>query len=97
MPHHSAVIHVLLNEPLPIKGKSGLVVGYYQSLGVTSEPANLRVLIERHVRDGTVDWPDSDVEVVDSASLDENIQGQIVPVSGEGVWYESGRSFHGPE
>jgi hypothetical protein len=97
IPNHWAVIHVVLNEPLPVKGDAGMVVGYYQSLGVASQPASLRALIERHVLDGTVDWADSEVEAVDPTNLDEEMRQQIVPVSGEGIWYQSGRSFHGPD
>lgn len=95
--NHWAVIHVELSEPLPVKGDAGMVVGYYQSLGVAGEPANLRALIERHVQDGAVDWTDSEVEPIDPKNLDKETRKQIVPVSGEGIWYQSGRSFHGPD
>jgi hypothetical protein len=97
IPNHWVVIHVVLSKPLSVNGDAGMVVGYYQSLGVASEPTNLRALIERHVQDGTVDWADSEVEPIDPTNLDEETRQQIVPVSGEGIWYQSGRSFHGPD
>ena len=94
---HWAVIHVVVLESLPIKGEADTAIGYYQSLGVACTPGSLRALIEDHVSDGTVDWADSEVETVDPTHLDKEIREQIVPVSGEGIWYQSGRSFHGPE
>ena len=95
--NYRVFIHVVLSKPITIEGESGMVVGYYQSLGVASEAANLRTLIERHVIDGTVDWVDSEVESIDLKNLDEEIRKQAVLVSGEGIWYQSGRSYHGPD
>ena len=57
----------------------------------------VRALLESHVTDGRIDWYDSEVGPVDLARLDSEIRAQVVPISGEGVWYESGRSFHGTE
>jgi hypothetical protein len=95
--NYRVLIHVVFSEPIAIEGESGTVVGYYQSLGIASEAANLRALIERHVIDGTIDWVDSEVESIDLKSLDEEIRKQAALVSGEGIWYQSGRSYHGPD
>jgi hypothetical protein len=97
LPKHWVLAHVVLAEPLPINGGPDVVVGYYQTFGVACAPNSVRELVERQVQDGTIDWADSEVSPVDPARLDPEVLSLALPLAGPGVWYSSGRSFHGAE
>ena len=95
--NHWALVHVVLTKPLPIEGEAGTATGYYRNFGISCGSGRVRALLESHVTDGRIDWYDSEVGPVDPARLDPEIRAQVVQISDEGVWYESGRSFHGTE
>ena len=97
LPKHWVSVHVILAEPLPIAGGPDTAVGYYRNFGLACPADSVRQLVEEHVRDGTVDWLDSEVTAVDPSSLDPEILEQASPLAGSGIWYASGRAFHGPE
>jgi hypothetical protein len=88
------MIHVILREPLPVLDEPELppVVGYYQNFGMRANPLAVRDLIISLVNDGEIDW--SEWNATDVTRLDPTIRRMVQPITGDGVWYRSGRMFH---
>lgn len=81
---------VVLYEP--IHHDQDHVVGYYMSIGAAaSDRAQATLLIERAMKDGSIDWRGS--EWRDLSSLAPEIVSRSVGVSETSIWYKSGRVF----
>ena len=69
-------------------------VGYYRNVGIRARPSRLKAVIESYVKEGAIDWADTEFERVNPEDLNSTIQQRIRPIESEGVWYESGRAFY---
>ena len=73
------------------------VVGYYRNFGLRADAEQVLPLLEQATSDGTIDWEISEWHPVDPSTLDEAVQARIQPISGQGVWYQSGRAYYPAE
>lgn len=77
-----------------------IIVGYFQTLGVTAKNrAELESIVRQHVRDDLggeligidEEWPP------DFDGDDCDIKDQVDDINSVGIWFRSGRAFYGPE
>ena len=90
------LVHVRLFSPLASADASTLrqLHGYYRNLGIRSAPNRIQLHAAEAIDDGTIDWSDSEWNLVDPSSLDATVRSRITPVTPEGVWYTGGRLFY---
>ena len=95
LPKYWTTVHVVLEAPLPVSGSSECAVAYYRHFGLACSALELKQLISSLVTDGEVDWEKTSYEPVDPRKLDRETRKRIEPTEGAGVWFSSGRVFHG--
>ena len=93
-----ATVCVYLREPVTSEDDGGEVLaGYYRNFGLRATPDRVQPLIEAAIAaaepPGDVVWAESNWYGLDPESLDDTIRMRILPVTGEGIWYASGRIF----
>ena len=67
-------------------------VGYYRVLflsALADDSANS--ILADYVKDGNIDWQDSEVTEIDLDSNKEEVRSKCVGPSGIGIWWASGR------
>lgn len=89
---HWVILQVMLRTPIEVPGEAH-AVGYYRNLGVRCAPERLKRVLETEVKDDTIVWDKTKWSEVAIDELDEIVRERTIPVSGEGIWYRSGRLF----
>ena len=91
-----ATVHVKFHAPIPFVDDPAEppIHGYYRCFGIRAIPRRVQVVIEESVDDGAVDWSNTEWHLVDPLSLDKPVRVRITDVTGEGVWYMSGRIMY---
>ncbi|HXK40028.1 MAG TPA: hypothetical protein VJ837_04305 [Candidatus Paceibacterota bacterium] len=70
------------------------IVGYIRKFGVRATAETLAKLVTNEVPDGHILWDRTEWHEVNPETLDADIRKRMVAVSGEGIWYRSGRAFY---
>ena len=90
-----ATVHVRFPVPqTDLDDPSAPLQGYYRNFGVRAAPERVPIVLGEAVSDGVIDWGQTEWSPVDADKLDKKIRGRVQPVSGEGVWYQSGRVLY---
>jgi hypothetical protein len=91
-----ATVHVKFVPPIadPDDPSATPTQGYYRNFGVRAAPARVHLVISAAVKDGVIEWSDTEWNLLDANDLKSHMRAQITPVAGEGVWYEGGRCLY---
>ena len=90
-----AKVCVSLHQPLVHEHDEDdeVVVGYWRLFGLRGPAERVRPILEAEIEDGAIEWSDSTWYEIDPQALDETIRARVLPLTGEGIWYRSGRMF----
>ena len=90
-----AVVNVKLREPVYRNDAAACPTqGYYRGFGVRANPSKVHEILLRAVDDGEIDWSESELDPIDVSTLDGAMRKQVTPITGDGIWYRSGRVFY---
>jgi hypothetical protein len=91
-----ATVHVKFTAPVQLHDSPAATPaqGYYRSFGIRARPNRVQVVISNAIKDGAIDWLDTEWCLVDPSGLGRGIRVNIQPVAGEGIWYMSGRAIY---
>ncbi len=96
LPKYWARVHVTLESSSTVMRTGDTFVSYFRNFGIACGPSELKRILASLVTDGEIEWSDTTWEQIDLTTLERHIQKTIEPVPSVGVWYASGRTFHGP-
>lgn len=98
MPFFMVVTSLRFHER-PETADGGRIDGAYQNIGVLADDeAEVRRIIASVVRDGSVDWDDSEVRRMDPVELqDKDFSPFVQDARPNAVWYMSGRCHYSDE
>ncbi len=82
-------------EPTPVADADIKEIhGYFRVYGISAATDSAaRAILQRSIRDGVIDWSESELSLVDPELLDEAIRERMRDPARNGIWYESGRIF----
>lgn len=89
-------VHVRLATPIVVENDpaQGPALGFYRKVGIRALPGRLEAVLTAATPEGTIEWTDTTWTQVDPNSLEKAIRDRIEPLTGEGVWYKSGRILY---
>ena len=91
-----ATVHVKLAIPIADENDPSATPtqGYYRNFGIRAAPDRVATVLRSSVADGTIDWDDTEFDLVVVETLERAVRKRIEPTEGEGIWYKSARVFY---
>jgi hypothetical protein len=91
-----ATVHVTF--PIPVFDEDDPTAtptqGYWRNFGIRAAPNRVQDVLAAVIRDGAIDWTETEWDLVEARSLAPEIRSRIEFVDGEGAWYKSARVFY---